>query len=545
MTIKNVAKSIPVLILCLLVGTAMEARGEAVSYNVKDYGATGVRGQDALGAIQKAIDACAKAGGGTVDFPPGDYTTGGIQLRSHVRIYLEPGTTVWASKDTHAYAQTDPSHGGALFYGKDLENVTLEGRGTVDGQAEYDWRLGKVNDDFYIRPNALLAIAIGKPLMRTFPKHTYPRLVVLLNCKNVRIAGLSFLHSGSFNIMPYACEHMVIDGILIRDSMTEGVWADGIDPNGCKDLHISNSTIETGDDALVFYSDDSWGPALPCENITVTNCRLSSASSALKFCDGNLVAIRKVTITNCVITNSNRGIAFMDFNVGYVSDVLISNVTIECNHKDWFWWGEGDPIHFDLKRRGEINGKPDMSVPPGSMRNIVLQNIIARGPGTSLIHGLPDSMLQGITLDNVKLFITADPKSPYEKTTDAVQIQWVKDLTLRNFEVIWDTPQSTKWTTAIHLDHVQNIDFDNVKVRQSPLSPNSPALLFEHADGVFIRNSRSKEGTSTFAELRGPDNRNFEFFGDDLRAAQEPFQALQGASTDQVKSFFTLTNKSH
>ena len=59
-----------------------------------------------------------------------------------------------------------------------------------------------------------------------------------------------------------------------------------------------------------------FGPALPCENITVTNCRLSSASSAIKFCDGNMNAIRNVTIDNCVITDSNRGLAFMDFDGG-------------------------------------------------------------------------------------------------------------------------------------------------------------------------------------------------------------------------------------
>ena len=111
---------------------------------------------------------------------------------------------------------------------------------------------------------------------------------------------------------------MVIDGVYIRSSLKDGVWADGIDPDGCKDVRISNCTIETGDDALVFYSMNWFGPALPCENITVTNCRLSSASSAVKFCDGNMNAVRRVTIDNCVITDSNRGLAFMDFDGGEV-----------------------------------------------------------------------------------------------------------------------------------------------------------------------------------------------------------------------------------
>ena len=150
------------------------------------------------------------------------------------------------------------------------------------------------------------------------------------------------------------------------------MWADGIDPDGCQDVRISNCTIETGDDALVFYSSDIWGPALPTENVTVTNCRLSSSSSAIKFCDGNANAIRHVTIDNIVITNSNRGLAFMVFDGGVVEDVVISNVTIETRRFDWFWWGDGDPIHFNIKRRSEVDGtKREKEPPAGAIRNVI------------------------------------------------------------------------------------------------------------------------------------------------------------------------------
>jgi polygalacturonase len=134
--------------------------------------------------------------------------------------------------------------------------------------------------------------ATRKPLMRPFPtgfpnETVYPRLVLLLRCVDVRITGLKFLRSRSWTINPYACKRLVIDGVSIYSSQKEGVWADGIDPDGCQDVRIANSTIETGDDAIVFYSTDNWGPVLPTENVTVTNCRLSSSSSAIKFCDGN------------------------------------------------------------------------------------------------------------------------------------------------------------------------------------------------------------------------------------------------------------------
>ena len=391
------------LLLALVFGpVSLAASGEAI-YNIRDYGATGRRPDDARPAIQQAIDAAGAAGGGTVYMPPGSYTSGTLHLHSHVRILIDSGATVYASLDSKAFDKA------ALFYGEGVDNITIEGRGTVDGQATYMWRANGNFDDALIRENMLLAKALGKPLMRSFPsgfptEQMYPHLVLLLRCKDVRIAGLSFVRSRSWTINPYACERLTIDGVYIASSLKDAVWADGIDPDGCKDVRISNSTIETGDDAIVLWSSNIYGPALPCENITVTNCRLSSASSALKFCDGNMNCIRRVTVDNTVITDSNRGIAFMVFDRGYVSDVVLSNMTIDCRRHDWFWWGDGDPIHFDIKRRSEVDGTPQPNEPPaGSIRNVTIRNVIAHGQGTSMIHGHPDSWLDGVSLDNIKL----------------------------------------------------------------------------------------------------------------------------------------------
>ena len=463
MFMHRVGLQVTLCLVCFCLGLCCNealATGMAV-FNVKDYGATGVRTDDALPGIQKAIDTCAAAGGGTVYVPPGEYTSGQIMLRSHVRLHVEAGATIFASLKGTAYKKDQYA---ALIYGEDLENITIEGRGTLDGQSEYEWRLDDL-DDAYIRSNSLIMKALGKPLMRPFPKSyptetVFPRMMLLIRCKDVRISGLTFIHSRSWNIHPYACERLVIDGIYVHSSLKEGVWADGIDPDGCRDLRISNSTIETGDDALVFYSSDAYGPAKICENITVTNCRLSSASSALKFVDGNLTAIRNVVVDNCIITGSNRGIAFMVFNKGYVSDVLISNVTIETTAFDWFWWGEADPIHFNIKRLSEIDTRRSKAQDPpiGAIRHVVLRNIIARGKGTSSIHGHPERPLEDVTLDNVKIFMSADPQWPLQKAVEAMSVRWAKDLRLKDVEVVWDKPDSEKWQHALHLQDIKDLE---------------------------------------------------------------------------------------
>src|SRR5205823_2154722 len=210
------------------------------------------------------------------------------------------------------------------------------------------------------------------------------------------------LHSPSWRISPYGCERLRIDGIYIYTDQKYGVWADGIDPDGCKDVIIANSTIETGDDAIVFYSMNWHGPPLPCENITITNCRLSSSSSAIKFCDGNMNAVRNVTITNCVITNSNRGIAFMVYDGGVV--------------------------------------------------------------------------------ENVILFLATDPSAAYDRSVNAMQFRWARNLTVKDVEVVWEKPASSKWQSALSFEDVQGLTLDNFSGAPARLQTDIPAVVLDRVE---------------------------------------------------------------
>jgi hypothetical protein len=500
-------------------------------FNVREFGASGVKTDKAREAIQKAVDACAASGGGMVYLPPGEYTSGTIHLKSRVRFFIEAGATLFASQDKQDYDKE------ALFYGEDLNNITIEGRGLVEGQSEYEWRLNDI-DDRFIHDNQLLMEAAGKPLLRSFPKpNALPRMVLLLRCTDVRISGLSFMHSPSWTINPYGCERMVIDGVYIYSSRKEAVWADGIDPDGCKDLRISNSTIETGDDAIVFYSMNWHGPALPCENITITNCRLSSASSALKFCDGNMNCVRKVTVSNCVITDSNRGLAFMVFDGGYVSDVVISDVTIDCLRHDWFWWGDGDPFHFNIKRRSEVQPqvKWENEPPAGSIRNIKLQNIIARGKGSSLINGHPMSWLDGITLENIKLFLSDDPSAPIQKVEHALKFRWARNLKIRGLEVVWEKPESERWQSALYFEDVKDLELAEFTGRQGLIGAADPAVCLNQVEGARLLRNRAASGTEVFFDIRGDRSRSIQIRDNDLLEARVPYRVSPEVKPEEIR----------
>jgi hypothetical protein len=498
--------------------------------SVRDFGATGQKADNAKDSIQRAVDACAKAGGGTVFFPPGDYSSGTVHLRSHVRLYLESGATLYSIKEKSAFDQE------ALIYADGADNITIEGRGTIDGQAAYEWRLNDWEDD-YIRPNLEQMQAAGKPPLRSFPKKDqFGKLFLLLRCRDVRIAGLSLLNSPSWTIHPYACERLVIDGVFIRTSVREGVWADGIDPDGCKDVRISNCTIETGDDAIVFYSMNWFGPALPCQDITVTNCRLTSSSSAIKFCDGNMNAIRRVTIDNCIITGSNRGIAFMDFDGGLVSDVVLSNLSIECVRHDWFWWGDGDPLHFNVKRRSQITKsiKPDAEPPPGKIRRILISNVSARGQGSSLCSGHPESWLEDITIENLRLDLSADPQAPYQTATHALKFQYVKNLRLRNLEVHWGEPLASNSTSPLVLDDVKGLDLDGFSGRQATAAMTNAAVVMNRIDNGLIRNCRAQQGTQCFLHF-GSGCTDLVLTGNDVRDAKKFWMSDQSVNDGTIR----------
>lgn len=527
-----------ILTSCLVyfVPSASAGQDPAV-FNVRNYGATGLKQDVAQKAIQSAVDACAKAGGGMVYLPPGEYTSGTIHLRSHVRFFIDSGAVLYASTDPALFDKP------TLLYAEDAQDISIEGRGTIDGQARYIWRK---NTEHYhdIDINRILAQrwsdAHGKELMRPYPQgqpnQEFPHMIHMRRCKDIRIAGLSILHSPSWTIYPYACERLVIDGVYIYTNPHEAVWADGIDPDGCKDVRISNCTIETGDDAIVFYSYNISGPALPCENITVTNCRLTSASAALKFCDCNMNCIRNVTVDNCVINGSNRGIAFMDSMGGYVENVVLSNLVVNTHRFDWFWWGDGDPIYFKIwQLEGDDGHVLPNQPPPGAIRHVMIRNVIAHGQGTCLITGHPASWLDDVSLENVKLFISTDPNAPYDKSVDAMHFQYARNMKVQDVEVHWEKPAWDKWQSALYFEDVDGLQVHGFTGGPARTESAIPAVVFKNVQDAGVRNSRAVAGTQLFLSVKGASAK-IDLAGNELHNARKPFALDPGVKEGAVKA---------
>ena len=110
--------------------------------------------------------------------------------------------------------------------------------------------------------------------------------------------------------------------------------------------------IVTGDDSIVLKTISRDGkPANPYENITVTNCVLTSSSTPLMIGTETEADIRHVLFNNCVIRNSNKGFGINVQDGATVSDVIFSNLTIETNRRHWNWWGDAEMCKFILLKR--------------------------------------------------------------------------------------------------------------------------------------------------------------------------------------------------
>jgi polygalacturonase len=487
------------LLLLLLPALPLRAQKDG-RFNVRDFGASGRKADLAQPAIQKAIDAAAAAGGGTVYFPPGAYTTATLRLVSNLTLHLEAGAVVYASQDPELYKQHQGIGGGegqapVLFYAHKLQNLAFTGLGTVDGQARHVWEDLKEVDGF-IKAETEGARAAGVEMKRAYALDPKVNLFFIVDCENVRVENLTITASPNWGLHVQWCKDVVIRGIRLFSSLTHGVNSDGIDIDGSRNVLISDCVIETGDDAICLKSTNKGGRFEPVENVTVTNCVLTSTSAGLKIGTESHGDFRHIVFSNCVVRNANRGVNIVVRDGATVENVLFSNLTLDTRRKHFNWWGDGDAIRFVVLQR-----TPASRV--GTIRNVTVQNVIAHAQGTSLIEGFEGQPLQNITLSNVQVFMHPE-EAPDKRATHAFDFRKVDGLTLREVTVHWDEQQPEPgWRSALHASQVRDLTVDQLRARQGLVGSGQPVLQLHEVRQALITRSRPQEGAGPLLKVTG------------------------------------------
>ncbi len=487
--------------LYTLVGLLLCTQVQAKFYDIREFGAVGDGTTLDTDAINKAIEAAAAAGGGTVYFPAGTYASFSIRLKSNISLYLDHGATLLAAEptETQGYDPAEPNKWGdlryqdfghshwhdSLIWGEGLENISILGPGLIYGKGLRKW-----DSD---RPG------VGN------------KAVALKLCRNVIIRDVTFLMGGHFCILPTGVDNFTIDNVKIDTNR------DGINIDCCRNVRISNCTINSpNDDAIVLKSSYALGYARATENVTITNCQVTGYNEGT-FLDGTFLrtqelapdrggvtgrikfgtesngGFKNITISNCVFDRC-RGFALETVDGGLLEDVTISNITM----RDIV----NSPFFLRLGRR--MRG-PE-GVPVGKLRRININNVVVYGTPSrygSLIMGVPGHDVEDVKLSNIRILVTGgaakeqasvevpeletgypDPKEYGQIPAYGFFIRHAKGIELNNVDVGFENED---FRPAFVLDDVKGIEFNNVEAQTAP---NVPTFVLKHVEDFRTQRCR-------------------------------------------------------
>jgi len=473
-------KAFFLIFISFYLSTNVNAQTQNNFYNVKTFGAKGDGVNMDANAINKAIDEAAKAGGGTVFFPAGNYLSGSIHLKNNICLYISPGATLIASTDSTQFDKPEKSindiyqdYGHSHFHnsfiwGDNLHDISIIGAGRIWGKGLV--RNGKNGDE---NPN---------------------KSICLLMCRNVIIRDISILHGGWFAILATGVDNLTIDNLKVDTNR------DGFDIDCCKNVKVSNCFVNSPfDDGICLKSSFALGYARSTENVNITNCQVSgyvegslldgtfirydpknpSPTGRIKFGTESNGGFKNITISNCVFDDC-RGLALETVDGGQLENITISNITMrDIGNAPIF-------IRLGARMRG-----PD-SIKISECKRIIINNIVAYNVDDkqdAIISGLPEHNIEDLQLSNIRIYYKGGgPK-------DAVSV------TVPEHEK--DYPEPGRWKTmpsyGFYFRHVEGLKMHDVEV--SYLKDDfRPPFILDDIKGAILYDIQAEKtsGTSSF-----------------------------------------------
>jgi alpha-glucuronidase/polygalacturonase len=444
------------------------------TFNVRHYGAVGDGTTNDAPAINKTIDACNAAGGGTVFVPSGIYAAGSIHLKSNVILALDKGAVLKALPGVMNPWEPNPNDKGlmdsayyhwqaSLIWGKNLRNVRIFGPGTLDGAALT--RSSKVK------------------------KGTGDKAIALKLCQNIEIRNLNIREGGHYAILATGCENMLIDNVTIKTSR------DGLNLSQCKNVQVIHCHIDAaryedghpagGDDAIKLGSDLSLGKARPSENITIRNCFLASGCNTLQFGTETIGSFKNIRFENIRIMRAGKAGISMTSNDGSVIDgIHYKDITMEKTFV---------PIFMKVS---DVARVPEGTYKRGAIRNVTFENITATDCFSyfknrempCVIWGKPGSPIENIELKNVQ--ITAKGGHPaLEASLDPEEND---ERVPRRVGAI----PAYAW----YLRHVRNVRFLNCRFGFEK-NDDRPALVVDDGENVAFEQCDLQKGVDCVSRV--------------------------------------------
>ena len=439
----------------------------ARDYVITDFGAKSDTTVVSTDAVQQCIDLCSADGGGCVVVPAGQYVIGTIILRSNVHLHLELGATLYGSTDLKDYRRVKSSYKSLrthtetiqLVYADSVENVTIDGYGTIDGRGRVFPKLSW-NDEGITRPHLLRFIQ---------------------SC-NIVIKDITLKNSGCWMQHYLACDRVRISGIRVTNRNNYN--NDALDLDGCHDVVVSDMIADSDDDGITLKSTS---PRL-CEDITIQNCIVSSHCNAVKLGTETNGGFRNIAIRGIVVKPSSdqssrffgRPIGTSALSLEIVDGGVMENVSVS----DLTVTGTESPIFVRLGHRGRgwtfsksgasafvsqsVSGgnegatrsqKPDSIETVGRMSGIYINKVYVRDAGNygCSITGLPGHPVEDVHVQDVTVYQRGGIR--------AEQLPAIRQALTD--EKAAEYPEATMWgplpAKGFYVRHGRGVRFDRVE----------------------------------------------------------------------------------
>ena len=404
--------------------------------------------------FQALIDQAGDAGGGAVTVPAGSHVVGPLTLRSHVTLHLQTGAALVATEDRDAFVDRDTGRRRALLHGEGLEGVAITGRGVIDGNGEHWWQWSRD----------------GR--RQNLAGYDRPHLISLVDCRHLLFRDFTLKDSPSWNLRPIRCDDVVIDGITIT-APPGSPNTDGINPESCRNVRISNCSISTGDDCITIKAGNENTPPEhrgPCEDITVTNCVLHRGHGGVVIGSEMSGGVRNVVISNCVMNGTDRGVRIKTRRGrgGTVEHVRVANCTmtdVGCvlviNMAYTANLHAGDPVGADPDARPVDDGTP-------TVRHVHLSGISATGVqgAAAIVRGLPERPVEHLSLQGCEIEMARGRDAPQRRPASFVDAPLVSG-------------------EGLMLKHVDHVAIRDTRLRMNP-DRHQPPLRLDDARHVRL-----------------------------------------------------------
>jgi polygalacturonase len=456
-------------------------------FNVLDYGAKRDASASSTAAFRSAIQACAKAGGGTVFVPAGRYISGAIEMVSNMTLNIDAGAVIRfvANRDEYPMVQSrfegiETQAPAAMIGGHNLENIAITGRGTIQAD-NGEWR--KLMGDPAARQSwtdMLLRIerkeTIPDELRRAGAMSLRADFIRPVESKNVLIEGIHIVGSPMWTIHPLYCENVVIRNVVVETY--PGANTDGVDIDSCRHVRISDSFFSTGDDAICIKSGkdvDGRRVNRVTEDVAITNCTIYRGHGAVVLGSETSGGIRNVVASNIVAQGTDRGIRIKS---GRGRGGLLENIRFDN-------WVIEDTPNPAIEVTNYYTRVPDEPVSDRTpvFRNIVISGVTVNRCRTAVsIEGLPEMPVEGLRLSDI-----------VANAHDGLRAFNTNGLELRNVRITAETGVPFLIRDAV------NLDLDGVQTRTP--KAGTPVVRIDKSQAVTLRNSIAWPGTDVFLSM--------------------------------------------